>query len=389
MSPSRANAWVERVRGDAGMAHPGDVQFETQAAAVPWLAALGEFLETWARRLVTVPTYALLCTCTVLAFPVLLGLAVLVDRVRGSNWVVVRTVTFLAAYLACEVAGIVASWAIWVWRFVAWGTSQEEFLRWNFALQCWWGRTLLRSAAWIFAMRTEVEERGEVGHGPVIVFIRHASVADTVLAVVFLSCRYGLRLRYVLKRELLWDPCLDIVGNRLPNCFVRRGSGDSAREIASVRRLLDGLGPQDGVLIYPEGTRFSFAKRERVLARLATSAPELLARAAALRHVLPPRLGGALGLLQRNCEADVVFCAHVGFEGTASFKEIIGGRAVGETIRVVFWRVPFEDIPADRDGKVAWLFEQWRAVDDWIAEHRAAGNEGPPRAGARVARGEG
>jgi hypothetical protein len=66
-------------------------------------------------------------------------------------------------------------------------STREQFLHWNFALQRWWGVTLFRAAAWIFALRTGIEERGDVGRGPVIVFIRHASIADTLLAVVFLS----------------------------------------------------------------------------------------------------------------------------------------------------------------------------------------------------------
>jgi 1-acyl-sn-glycerol-3-phosphate acyltransferase len=63
---------------------------------------------------------------------------------------------------------------------------------------------------------------------------------------------------------------LDIVGNRLANCFVRRNSGDSDREIAAVQRLMEDLGPNDGVLIYPEGTRFTEAKRRRILDHLTT-----------------------------------------------------------------------------------------------------------------------
>ena len=41
-----------------------------------------------------------------------------------------------------------------------------------------------------------------------------------------------IRLRYVLKHELRWDPCLDIVGWRLPNAFVRRGAQDTAGDVA-------------------------------------------------------------------------------------------------------------------------------------------------------------
>ena len=94
-------------------------------------------------------------------------------------------------------------------------------------------------------------EGAELGeNGPYHLFIRHASVADTVLAVGFLCAPYRMRLRYVLKHELLWDPCLDIVGLRIPNAFVKRGSGDSEAEIEKVRALAKDLGPKDGLENY-------------------------------------------------------------------------------------------------------------------------------------------
>ena len=109
------------------------------------------------------------------------------------------------------------------------------------------------------------------------------------------------RLRYVLKRELLWDPCLDIVGHRLPNCFIERGAKISAPEIERIRGLAQDLGPTDGVLIYPEGTRFTPERREAVLARIeARGDTALLERARALQNVLPPRLGGSLALLEES-----------------------------------------------------------------------------------------
>jgi hypothetical protein len=57
--------------------------------------------------------------------------------------------------------------------------------------------------------------------GPMLLFIRRAGA--TVLPAVFLSGRDGLGQRYVLERELPWDPCLDIVGNRLQ--WQRVGDG--------------------------------------------------------------------------------------------------------------------------------------------------------------------
>ena len=61
--------------------------------------------------------------------------------------------------------------------------------------------------------------------GPVIVMIRHASILDNLLPSVFVAWPHKVRLRYLLKRELLSDPGLDIGGKRLPNYFVRRGTG--------------------------------------------------------------------------------------------------------------------------------------------------------------------
>jgi len=214
------------------------------------------------------------------------------------------------------------------------------------------------------------------------VFIRHVSTADTLLPVVLLTGRAGIVLRYVLKRELLWDPCLDIVGNRLPNCFVRRESGQSAAEIAAVVRLLDGLAAHEGVLIYPEGTRFTPAKRERALARLAegpATEPALLARARALTNLLPPRLGGPLALLESNPGADVLFCAHTGFEGTRSLADLMAGGLVGTTVRVRLWRVPFAEIPRTRSAMASWLYDHWARMDAWIAaqdQPAAAGRDG-------------
>jgi 1-acyl-sn-glycerol-3-phosphate acyltransferase len=330
----------------------------------------GVRLETWGRRALTVPLYGGLCAAAVLGLPALVALAALVDVVRGGPWVTVRCVLFFTVYLCCEVAGVVASLALWLGSGVWAGTSRARFLAANLALQRWWARTLFAGAARIFRFTVEVEEPPDVARGPVLVFIRHASVGDTLVPAVFLSDRHGLALRYVLKRELLWDPCLDIVGNRLPNCFVRRGSGDSAREVAAVVALLDDLGPRDGVLIYPEGTRFTPAKRARILARLAAAGDAAVAaRAEALTRVLPPRPGGPLALLEANPGAAVLFCAHVGFEGAGSFRQLLAGALVGRRVRIAFWRVPFDDIPCDPGARAAWLWDEWARVDRWVRRH--------------------
>ncbi|MGB3051137.1 MAG: hypothetical protein WBB42_09060 [Polyangiales bacterium] len=53
--------------------------------------------------------------------------------------------------------------------------------------------------------------------GPTILLMRYASILDTLLTSVYLQGPTQWRVRYILKQELLFDPCLDIVGNALPN----------------------------------------------------------------------------------------------------------------------------------------------------------------------------
>lgn len=325
----------------------------------------------WTRRAITLPLLFVAAGLWLVLLPVVVVVAAVLDRVHGAPWPRVRCAAYLAIYLVCEIAGVVAAAALWVASGPWTGTAPERFLARNVALQAWWAHALYRAAERVFGLRTSVEGDALATPGPIIMFVRHVSQADTLIPVVYVTRRHGIALRFVLKRELLWDPCLDVVGLRLPNAFVRRGSGESAREIEAVQRLLVDLGPHDGVLIYPEGTRFTEAKRARILEKIASQGdPALAARAGRLRHVLPPHLGGPLGLLERNPGADIVLCAHVGFEAAGSPADLLTGRLVGRTIRVRFWRVSYEDVPDDRDARIAWLYAQWQRVDDWIGEAR-------------------
>jgi 1-acyl-sn-glycerol-3-phosphate acyltransferase len=374
--PARPDARGREIEAHDGgpQAASGDQRFDSGANAARRLGATD-----WLRRALSISLYAGLWAVLLLASPALVALTAALDLARGRPWPTLRCFAFFFLYLSCEVAGIAASFALWLARGPWTGTDAASYHQANFILQCWWARRIFRGAERIFAMTTRVEGGELVAGGPFLLFLRHASVGDTVLPANFVSDRYGIRLRYVLKRELLWDPCLDIVGNRLPNCFVRRDSPDSRREIAAVKRLAENLGRRDGVLIYPEGTRFSAAKRARIVARLRRGDDAWLAeRAAALRHVLPPRLGGTLGLLESNPGADVVFCAHVGFEGAGSFRDLLSGSLVRQVIRLRFWRVPFGDVPADAARRKEWLLDWWKRLDDWIDAEKGGGAKATP-----------
>jgi len=342
---------------------------ESRPTKVP-AAILGR----WSRRVFVVSTYLVLLATLVILFVPLLALTAACDLLRRRSWTLTRALVFFIWYLVLELVGLVVAFAIWLSSGPWSGRNHETWVARNYALQAWWAQMLGGGGFVIFGMRTEIEGTLEsFKDRPVLVFVRHASSADTILAAITLANPHGLRLRYVLKRELLWDPCLDVVGNRLPNVFVRRNSEHREESISSVRALAANMGAGEGVLIYPEGTRFSPAKKQRIVEKLraegrVTEADE----ADSLRHVLRPRPGGALALLEEAPEADVVFLAHTGFEGSASFDRFFNGGLVGRTIHVQLRTVPARQIPAGQQARSAWLMEQWRAVDAFIDSHRGA-----------------
>jgi 1-acyl-sn-glycerol-3-phosphate acyltransferase len=331
-------------------------------------------LVRWGRRAVTVPLYLTLGTLSVALLPLTMPLALGVDAVRRTGRLAtVRCVLGLTLYFACEALGIIACGGLWAVDRLWPGATVDRTITWNLLLQRLWARTLFGGAVRLFSMRVEVEGLDAISHGPLFLFCRHVSTLDTLLPAAFASQPYTLRLGHVMKRELLWDPCLDIVGQRTDNAFVRRGSDQRDREIALLRQLAAGVAERDGVLLFPEGTRSSPAKRERALAHLAASKQfARLERAQRLRQVLPPRRGGALALLEARPEIDVAFLAHAGFEGTASLNDVWRGELVGRTVRLCFWRVPSAEIPRTAQGRIEWLDAQWARVDAWVAAHAGA-----------------
>lgn len=324
------------------------------------------------RRLATIPLYATAWVVWIAAAPLWIPLVIAVDLVRGGGGVATRSAALVAVYLTCEVLGVLASAGLWLWRIPG-GIDDEQWTDLHFRLEAWWGTTLFRSVVWLFGLRLQVEDEAGLERGPYLLLLRHASSADTLLASALVSQPHDFRLRYVLKRELLFDPCLDIVGNRLPNVFVDRNSQDSDRQVRAVQDLARDLGPRDGILIYPEGTRFSEAKRRRILERFDEKGDaKMLEYTTSLRSVLPPRPGGTQGLLDAAPEVDVIICAHTGFEGAASLAEIWRGELLHKLVRVEFRRIPRSEIPDAPEARAAWLREEWQRVDAWVALHRAA-----------------
>jgi 1-acyl-sn-glycerol-3-phosphate acyltransferase len=307
--------------------------------------------------------------------PILLIGAVLSDLVlwivRRKPWMGVRMILFAWWFLFGELRGLAGLSVTWVLAGGPWGKDSPTRRRRVFALQVGWAAGHLAGVRKLFGLKFEIEGDELVEPGPVIVFIRHASIIDNTLPAAVVSRPHKLNLRYVLKRELEMLPTLDIGARWVPTCFVNRASDDSAREVANVRSLAEFLGPNDGVLIYPEGTRCTAEKLARAQAKLMETDPVVGGYASTLRHVLPPRLGGPLAVMDEAREASIVICGHVGLDGFEYLSDIYSGALVGTTIRVKFWRHGPDDVPEDEAARVQWLYERWQVLDDWVDEQRA------------------
>jgi 1-acyl-sn-glycerol-3-phosphate acyltransferase len=311
------------------------------------------------RRALTISIYLLSWLLLTLLLPVWLPLALLIGIVRRRSFVILRLLIFGWFYLGLELLALVRVAGVFV-------TSRSEELRNErlYRLQAWWAGVTLSVARTLLRLRVEVEDVEAAARGPAILLIRHASILDTLLPCAYVQGPYGLRVRYILKQELLFDPCIDIVGNSLPNYFVDR-TGDTPRELAGVRTLVSDL-RDDGVLIFPEGTRFSPEKRQRALARLDAQSPGLADAARGFTNVLPPKPGGVLALLDALPGTDCVIFAHTGLEGLAKVKDVLSGAIVRSTVRIRCWRIPAAAIPPSADQRLQWLFAEWKKVDTFV-----------------------
>lgn len=314
-------------------------------------------MTTTSRRLRTVPGLVVAAFALTILLPVWLPLAAVADAVRGRfRLPTVRLLAFGLCWSWLETIGVTAAGLLWLAR-------RTHDQRVHFGLQRWWAARLMDALRLTTGVRIEAAEASCLSPGPAIMLCRHASLADSLVSAWVVTSGARMNPRYVLKKELLFDPCLDIVGNRLPNHFLDREAADSALELAQLRELSAGLRADEIAIIFPEGTRAAPTKRVRAMEKIEAKDPERAARLADLQHLLPPRPAGTLALLEGCPEADVVIAWHIGFDGLDTFGGIL--RHLARRPRPVQFharRVPRAEVPSG-DAFTRWLDDQWVRAD--------------------------
>ena len=314
------------------------------------------------RRLVSIPALFIGALLLTVLAPIWLVSSVLFDGLRG-RWRIptARLLAFAWCWVWLEICGVTAAAAMWI---VGQSANSER----HYALQRWWAKHLLGALQATCSLSVSAQNIAALQPGPVIMLARHASLADSLVSAYVVTSLAGMNPRYVLKRELLADPCLDVVGQRLPNHFLDREAADAAPELLALEKLVTDIDTSTVGIIFPEGTRANPAKRERAMQKILSGDPNRAQRLAPMKNLLPPRPAGAAAMLRGNAQADVVVAWHVGFEGLDTFGGIL--RALSTSIppiRFDLRRIERSVVPSAAHDNMPeftkWLDDEWMRMD--------------------------
>jgi 1-acyl-sn-glycerol-3-phosphate acyltransferase len=366
------------------------------------------------RRLVFAPLVLLITLTAVVLSPLLALAALIAARSRSGRRRSLRLLWFGLSWLVMESLALVACLGLWIASGFGGRLRTETSLDRHYGLVRWFLATLFRRAIKVFHLRVEIEEPEATPEElaarltrPVIVLSRHAGPGDSFLLVHHLLSLYRRKPRIVMKAALQLDPSLDVVINRLPHAFVRprksvppRGEAGTAKReegapaspaaassestavaeaespvegavSAEIRRLASSLGPVGALVIFPEGGNFTPRRWRRGIAALEEKRRFGEAqRARGMANLLPPRAGGAFAAIDSAPTADVIFVAHTGLDDLITMRDVWRALPMEQVIKAKWWRVPAAEVPRERTDVVAWLYDWWERIDDWIEANR-------------------
>lgn len=329
------------------------------------------------RHLVVAPLFIALVVLAVALTPLLALLAGAWSVLLGDRrWRPVRALVFTLSYAVHDVAAVLAGLALWL-RLAGRGAMHGELMQSrHYALAGWLLGRQSRAAERILSLRVQIDGEAEAERilsdldRPVIVLSRHAGPGDSFLIVQELL-RRGRRPRVVLRAALQLDPCLDILGNRLPFCWVTSRATDSKAICERIARIAEEMDPRGALLLFPEGGNVTPARRRGGIRRLLGNGAQRLARRAAdLNHLTAPRPRGALAAIASARDADVILVAHSGLAGMGAplWRRV----PVDRVLRIHLFRVGADEVPATDEARIDWLFDWWSRLDVWVEEDARA-----------------
>ncbi|WP_084622097.1 1-acyl-sn-glycerol-3-phosphate acyltransferase [Demequina oxidasica] len=342
----------------------------------------------WVRRCVIAP---LIVLAAFVWLPLAAWLAVIVAGIVSvalpGRARILRVLFIAGVYLMWDALALVWMWIMWVSSGFGWKIHAPVFQRAHYRLAGRMLRSLFTAAKWTLRLEInfqDVDLDAMAPGRPIIVVSRHAGPADSFIIVEALINKFKRHPAIVLKDTLQWDPAVDTLLNRVPTQFVtpyRRRKAGAPGGTEAIAGLASGLGPEDALLIFPEGANATPKRRTKRIADLRAAGHGALAdRAESMPHVMPPHPGGVLSAMEACPEAAVVVVAHTGLEQLSTVRDIWRELPTDKAITLRGWLADPDDIPAGRDAREEWLYSWWERVDHWIDEHEPKSLDGSSRA---------
>ncbi|HTX30697.1 MAG TPA: 1-acyl-sn-glycerol-3-phosphate acyltransferase [Solirubrobacteraceae bacterium] len=321
------------------------------------------------RRPLTITTWLVLSLVGLLLSPLLLAGAALMAAVLRRPQPLLFT-RFLIAYLARESGGILACGALWLLSGFGARIRSARSRRLHYRLLHWYVHGLAERVLSLLDIDVDAQIPEDVAGAlhrdrPLLFFSRHAGPGDTLLVVDMMQTDFDRLPSVVFKDTLAIDPCVDLVGHRLPHAVLDTSDREECE--ARIGEVTSHLDPRGILVLFPEGGNVTAERRHRALRKLRRKGRRREAEAAGqMTHVMPPQPTGALAAMSASPDADVIFGAHTGL-GLAAFpRELWKHTPIGQTLKERMWLAPAAERPRDKEEQIQWLYDWWRRIDDWV-----------------------
>lgn len=276
------------------------------------------------------------------------------------------------AFCVVETFGLFAAFTTWLGSGFGRFIHRPFWARAHTVLMGQWLELITRALRFYLGFTFELEAP-ELPDGPRLVLSRHAGPGDALLLARIVVRDHGRRLHMIGANKLLWDPFLDVMGERIGFHYLGGPGVDRRADLDAIRNLANGLESDETLVIFPEGGNFTPSRREASFQHFERRGRhELLLRGVVLRHILPPRSGAVEAALSGAPDLTVVVVAHTGLEEIYGLRDLWHRTPLDRTCRANAWEVPYLLRVREVEPAHHWLWQQWLLVDRWIDRRRGA-----------------
>ena len=166
----------------------------------------------------------------------------------------------VVAYFALELATLIACGALWLASGGGLSMGTELFQRLHYRLLRWFVHGF--AVRWSALLGIDVPApdptdatRALESDRPLLFFSRHAGPGDTILLIDRFLTRFDRLPSVVFKRSIAIDPCLDLIGHRLPHAVLDTSEKEESEQ--QIEKVAAGLRPSGVLLLFPEGGNFT------------------------------------------------------------------------------------------------------------------------------------